>query len=87
MKKISSYLPQHVINKRDLLSDMNAKLNNILVDELKKKVEIVSIKDNILTVNCENSSIATLMRFEKNRYLKKLNQSFHINLLDIKITL
>ncbi len=87
MKKISSYLPQHVINKRDLLSDMNAKLNNILVDELKKKVEIVSIKDNILIVNCENSSIATLMRFEKNRYLKKLNQSFHINLLDIKITL
>lgn len=85
MKKISSFLPKHVINKQDLLTHINAQLNHILEDKLKTKVTITSIKDNILIVFCEDSSVATLMRFEKHRYLKLLNQNSRIKILDMKI--
>ena len=85
MKKISSFLPTHVINKQDLLTHINTQLNHILEDKLKTKVTITSIKDNILIVFCEDSSVATLMRFEKHRYLKLLNQNSRIKILDMKI--
>ncbi|MBK46366.1 MAG: hypothetical protein CMD82_00600 [Gammaproteobacteria bacterium] len=85
MKKISSFLPKHVINKQDLLTHINTQLNHILEDKLKTKVTITSIKDNILIVFCEDSSVATLMRFEKHRYLKLLNQNSRIKILDMKI--
>ncbi len=85
MKKISSFLPKHVINKQDLLTHINTQLNHILEDKLKTKVTITSIKDNILIVFCEDSSVATLMRFEKHRYLKLLNQNSRIKIFDMKI--
>ena len=36
MKKISSFLPQHVINKRELLVKITHDLHEIMTNEIKK---------------------------------------------------
>jgi len=50
-------------------------------------IDVSTVKDNILIISCKNSSIATLMRFEKQKYLNLLNNNKICKILDIKITL
>ena len=86
MKKISSFLPQHVVIKRDQIFAISQHLQEILPSKLKAKVTVLSLKDNILTIVCEDSSVATLMRFEKNKYITNLNKEFSYKIDDIKVT-
>ena len=84
MKKISSFLPQHVINKRELLVKITHDLHEIMSNEIKRNVSVVSLKDHVLTISCDDGSIATLVRFEKHRYIRHINTKKYIRLDDIR---
>ena len=87
MKKISSFLPQHVINKRDLLVKITHDLHEIMSNEIKKNITVISFKDHILTISCEDSSIATLVRFEKHHFITHINAKKYVRVDDIKFCL
>ena len=87
MKKISSFIPQHVINKKELIKELNDFIAHILPLEITNYIEIVNVKDNALIISCKNSSIATLMRFEKQKYINILSDNKIHKINDIKITL
>jgi hypothetical protein len=87
MKKISSFIPQHVINKKELIKELNDFMSHMLPMEIISYVEIVNVKDNILIISCKNSSIATLMRFEKQKYIDMLSNNKIHKINDIKIAI
>ena len=87
MKKISSFLPQHVIDKRELLVKITRDLHEIMSNEIKKNITVISLKDHILTISCDDSSMATLIRFEKHHYITHINSKKYIRIDDIKFCL
>jgi len=87
MKKISSFIPQHVINKKELIKELNDFIAHILPMEIMGYIEIVNVKDNVLIISCKNSSIATLMRFEKQKYIDMLSNNKIHKINDIKISI
>ncbi|OUX18341.1 MAG: hypothetical protein CBE17_02230 [Gammaproteobacteria bacterium TMED257] len=87
MKKISSFIPVHVINKNDLIKELSSYIYEVFPKDILDMIDVSTVKDNILIISCKNSSIATLMRFEKQKYLNLLNNNKICKILDIKITL
>ena len=87
MKKISSFIPVHVINKNDLIKELSSYIYEVFPKDIHNMIDVSTVKDNVLIINCRNSSIATLMRFEKQKYLDLLNDNKICKILDIKVTL
>lgn len=87
MKKISSFIPVHVINKNDLIKELSSYIYEVFPKDILDMIEVSTVKDNVLIISCKNSSIATLMRFEKQKYLNLLDNNKICKILDIKITL
>ena len=64
MKKISDFIPNKVIKKKENIDD----LNQILKSSQRKprdKVSVINYSDNSITIECENSSIASIIKFER----------------------
>ena len=87
MKKISSFIPVHVINKNDLIKELSSHICEVFPKDILNMIDVSTIKDNVLIISCKNSSIATLMRFEKQKYLDLLNNNKICEIIHIKITL
>ena len=50
-------------------------------------IEIGSVKDSVLIISCKNSSVATLMRFEKQKFIDLLDGNNIYKIDDIKSTI
>jgi hypothetical protein len=87
MKKISSFIPVHVINKTGLIKELSCYISDVFPEDILNMIEINSIKDNVLIISCKNSSIATKMRFEKQVYLNILKDNPICEIEDIAIGL
>tara|TARA_B100000768_G_scaffold162547_1_gene163212 strand:+ start:275 stop:550 length:276 start_codon:yes stop_codon:yes gene_type:complete len=87
MKKISSFIPVHVINKNDLIKGLTSYISNVFPKDVLNNIEVGSIKDNVLIISCKNSSVATLMRFEKKRFIDLLRGNNICKIDDIKVTI
>ena len=85
MKKISSFLPDNVINKNLLITKLNEfvaiNFPNMSVDNIK----VVNIKDGTVIIGCKNSSLATILKFEKNKDLEVLKNNKFLKITDLKI--
>ena len=51
------------------------------------KIEAINIKDDILMIGCMNSSLATILRFEKQLYLDILSKNQICKIKDLKISI
>ena len=73
MKKISSFIPVHVINKNALIKDLTSYISDVFPEDVLNNIEVGSVKDSVLIISCKNSSVATLMRFEKQKFIDLLD--------------
>ena len=87
MKRISSFIPVHVINKKALIKEFNCFIYDNFPTDMIGQIEAISIKDNILMVGCKNSSLATILRFEKQLYLDILSKNQICKINDLKISI
>jgi hypothetical protein len=87
MKKISSFIPVHVINKNSLIKDLTSYISDVFPEDVLNNIEIGSVKDNILIISCKNSSVATLMRFEKQKFIDLLSNNTICKIDNIRVTL
>ena len=87
MKKISSFIPVHVINKNGLIKDLTSYISDVFPKDVLDNIEVGSVKDNVLIISCKNSSVATLMRFEKQKFIDLLNGNSICQIDDIKVTI
>ncbi len=87
MKKISSFIPVHVINKTELIKELSCYISRVFPEDIIDMIEIITVKEYVLLINCKNSSIATKMRFEKQVYIDALKGNNIYEIRDIKINL
>ena len=87
MKKISSFIPVHVINKTELVKELSRYISQVFPPDIIDMIEINAVKDHILLISCKNSSIATKIRFEKQVYIDLLESNSIHEIRDIKISL
>ena len=87
MKKISSFIPVHVIKKNSLIKDLTSYISDVFPEDVLDNIEIGSVKDSVLIISCKNSSVATLMRFEKQKFIDLLDGNNIYKIDDIKVTL
>jgi len=87
MKKISSFIPVHVINKTELIKELSCYISRVFPSDIIDMIEIITVKENVLLISCKNSSIATKMRFEKQVYIDALQGNNIHEIRDIKINL
>ena len=87
MKKISSFIPVHVINKNGLIKDLTSYISDVFPEDVLSNIEVGSIKDDVLIISCKNSSVATLMRFEKQKFIDLLSNNTICKIDDIRVTL
>ena len=87
MKKISSFIPVHVINKNGLIKDLTSYISNVFPEDVLNNIEVGSVKDSVLIISCKNSSVATLMRFEKQKFIDLLSDNNICKIDDIRVTI
>ena len=87
MKKISSFIPVHVINKNGLIKDLTSYIADVFPEDVLNNIEVGSVKDSVLIISCKNSSVATLMRFEKQKFIDLLDGNNICKIDDIRVTL
>ena len=85
MKKISSFIPNKVIEKKDNIDRLDAVLNNILTESLRKNIKVVNYSETTITIECENSSIASVIKFERDVYIDIFKNNGMENIQDLKI--
>ena len=87
MKKIASFLPDNIINKSLLIKN----LNQFIIENFPKSIvdgmEVINVKDNVVIMGCKNSSLATILKFERNRYLEILQKNSFSRVTDLKIVI
>ena len=84
-KKISNFIPNKVIEKKDNIDRLDAVLNNILTESLRKNIKVINYSETTITIECENSSVASVMKFERDRYIDIFKNNGMENIQDLKI--
>jgi len=85
MKKISDFIPNKVIKKKENIDDLNQILKSSTEENWKEKVSVINYSDNSITIECENSSIASIIKFEREKYLEVFKNYGMYNIQDLKI--
>lgn len=85
MKKISNFIPNKVIERKDNINRLDAVLNNILTESLRKNIKVINYSETTVTIECENSSVASVMKFERDRYIDIFKNNGVENIQDLKI--
>ena len=85
MKKISSFLPDNILNKSVLIKNLNQFISSNFPKNIAGQIEVINIKADIVVIGCKNSSVATNLKIERNKYLDIFRKNNFLNIVDIKI--
>ena len=85
MKKISDFIPNKVIKKKENIDDLNEIIAISIEEDWKEKVSVINYSDNSVTIECENSSIASIIKFEREKYLEIFKNYGMYNIQDLII--
>tara|TARA_B100001057_G_scaffold165936_1_gene166655 strand:- start:614 stop:910 length:297 start_codon:yes stop_codon:yes gene_type:complete len=87
MKKISDFIPNKVIKKKkhiDELSDIFIRGSD---SNIQSEIQVINYSDTSVTIECNNSSVASIIKFNREKYLKIFKNYGLYNIQDIKIKL
>ena len=87
MKKISDFIPKKVVDKKENIDSLNLILNDSIETNLQNKIRVINYNETCITIECDDSSIASIMRFEKDKYLDMFNENDLINIEEVKVTI
>ena len=85
MKKISDFIPKKVIDKKENIESLNLILNDSIDTNLKNKIRVINYSETCITIECDDTSIATIMRFEKDKYLDIFKDNGLSNIKELKV--
>ena len=85
MKKISDFIPKKVVDKKENIDSLNLILNDSIETNLQNKIRVINYNESCITIECDDSSIASIMRFEKDKYLDILNKNDLGNIKELKV--
>ena len=87
MKKISNFIPNKILKKKEIIDELDEILIEAADDHLKHKIHVINYNESSITIECESSSVGSIVKFEREKYLEifKNYGLYNIEKLKIKI--
>ena len=85
MKKISNFIPNKILKKKEIIDELDEILVKATDDQMKHKIHVINYTESSITVECESSSIGSIVKFEREKYLEIFKNYGLYNIQDLKI--
>ena len=85
MKKISDFIPNKMLKKREIIDELDQILVSVSDDHLKHKIHVINYSENSITIECDSSSVGSILKFEREKYLEIFKNHGLYNIQDLKI--
>ena len=87
MKKISDFIPNKVLEKKQKIEELNSIFKSTVDINIQTEINVINYNENTITIECTNSSVASIVKFDRDKYIKILKNCGMYNIDDIKIKL
>jgi hypothetical protein len=87
MKKISNFIPDKVIKKKETIDNFNTILKNNVDSNISSKISVINYSETSITIECEDSSISSVIKFESEKYVQIFKDHGMYNIREIKVKL
>ena len=87
MKKISNFIPDKIIKKKETIHILNTTLKNNVDPNISSKINVINYSDTSITIECDDSSISSVIKFESEKYVQIFKDHGMYNIRDIKVKL
>ncbi len=87
MKKISNFIPDKVIKKKETIDKFNSILKNNVDANISSKINVINYSDVSITIECNDSSISSIIKFESDKYVQIFKDYGIYNIREIKVKL
>ena len=87
MKKISNFIPDKVIKKKETIDKFNSILKNNVDANISSKINVINYSDVSITIECNDSSISSIIKFESDKYVQIFKDYGMYNIREIKVKL
>ena len=85
MKKISDFIPNKVLKKKEIIDDLDGLLARMSEEKMKGKVHVINYSEYSITIECDDSSVGSIIRFEREKYLELFKNYGMYNIQDIQV--
>ena len=87
MKKISDFIPNKIIKKKEIIDELDKILAGVSDEHIKNKIHVINYTENSITIECDSSSVGSILKFERQKYLEifKNYGLYNIEKLKIKV--
>ena len=85
MKKISNFIPNKILKKKEIIDELDQVLVKTADDHIKHKIHVINYTECSITVECDNSSVGSIVKFEREKYLEIFKNYGLYNIQDLKI--
>ena len=87
MKKISNFIPNKIIKKKEVIDELDKILADVSDENIKNKIHVINYTENSIIIECDSSSVGSILKFERQKYLEifKNYGLYNIEKLKIKI--
>ena len=85
MKKISDFIPNKMLKKKETIDELDKILLSASDDHMKHKIHVINYSECSITIECESSSVGSILKFEREKYLEIFKNYGLYNIQDLKI--
>ena len=85
MKKISDFIPNKILKKKEIIDELDGILVNVSDDNMKYKIHVINYSETSITIECDSSSVGSILKFEREKYLEIFKNYGMYNIQDLKI--
>ncbi len=85
MKKISNFIPNKILKKKEIIDELDEILIEASDDNMKHKIHVINYTESSITVECDSSSVGSIVKFEREKYLEIFKNYGLYNIQDLKI--
>ena len=85
MKKISDFIPNKILKKKEIIDELDEILVKTADDHMKHKIHVINYSESTITIECESSSVGSILKFEREKYLEIFKNYGLYNIQDLKI--
>ena len=85
MKKISNFIPNKILKKKEIIDELDEILVKVADDNMKHKIHVINYTESSITVECDSSSVGSILKFEREKYLEVFKNYGLYNIQDLKI--
>ena len=85
MKKISDFIPNKILKKKEIIDELDGILVSVSDDNMKYKIHVINYSETSITIECDSSSVGSILKFEREKYLEIFKNYGLYNIQDLKI--